>query len=299
LHKILNPAVGVKGRYRFVVRDGATHAIKRETDWIPNIITDLGLNSWGLGTFNCSFCQIGTGVTTPATTDTALATYAASTSSSSNSTGNSGSPDYEGYRTFFYRFNVGVLSGNYSEIGVGMASSGSLFSRALIVDGGGSPTTITIISTEYLDVYYELRIVPPLTDATSTISVTGLGSIDVTRRAFAVGSWRPQSSGSYLPMLNVNPNGNYVASNTLVAYTATSIGGSSINGSNSSYTSGSYQRGFTFSVGIGSAVTYGLISMVSGDSDSYIGWQFSLDPVINKTALQTLSLTGAVSWARA
>ena len=299
MSKILLPTVGVKGRYRFVVRDGATHQIKRETDWIPNIITDLGLNSWGNNAFNCSYCQIGTGTTTPATTDTTLATYAAYTTSTGNSTGNSGSPSYEGYRTYSYRFNVGVLSGNYSEIGVGFATSGSLFSRALIVDGGGSPTTITITSTEYLDVYYELRIIPPLTDSTATITVTGLGSIDVTTRALNVGSWKPQQQGQFLPFFNANPYGYYTASNTLVSYTTASIGGTIITGANNSYVNNSYERGFNYGVGIGAAVTYGLFSIQSADSDSLVAFQFSLNPVINKTALQTLSLSGKITWARA
>jgi len=291
--------VGLKGRYRFVVRDAATHQIKRETDWIENIITDLGLNTWG-GGFSLTYCHIGTGTSTPATTDTALQSFSASTSSTGSSTGNLGTPTYVGYRTWSYRFNVGVLNGNYSEVGVGSSNTtGNLFSRALIVDGGGSPTTITIISTEYLDVYYQLQVVPPLTDATSTITVTGLGSIDVTRRALNVGSWKPHSSGPYYPMTQSNPFGNYIASNTLVAYTASGIGGTYLGGSNNSYVNLSYERGFAFGVGIGSAVTYGLISMQSGDQDGLIAWQFSLNPVINKTALQTLSLYGKVTWARA
>ena len=73
-----------------------------------------------------------------------------------------------------YHFAIGAAAGNLSELGVGWASSGTtLFSRALILDSGGTPTTITVLSDEYLYVTYEHRFYPSETDATGSIVFTG------------------------------------------------------------------------------------------------------------------------------
>ena len=46
--------------------------------------------------------------------------------------------------------------------------------RALILDGGGSPTTLTILSDETLDVTYTIRVYPPTTDVTGSITLDGV-----------------------------------------------------------------------------------------------------------------------------
>ncbi len=152
-------------------------------DWFPNLITTAGLNYMGTNrsyAFNTStrggwltYCIVGSGNTTPAFTDSVLANKLAATSSMTamTLTVESTSPYYR-KMVLKYRFAEGVAAGNLAEVGIGWSST-ACFSRALILDGGGNPTTITILSDEYLDVTYEYRIYPKETDDTGTVIFTG------------------------------------------------------------------------------------------------------------------------------
>ena len=186
--------IGMKGEYRFVVRDARTGNIKRETDWFSNLITDAGLNRLGTGGWRHS-CHIGTGTTTPAGGDTALAAQAAVATNAdiqSSTVSNSGAPNYHITTTVVWRFTAGQLNGNYTEVGISWSGT-TLFSRALIVDGGGSPTSITVTSSEFLDVYYRLSMVPDLTDHSYSVTIQGV-TYTVTRRASDVSYtpyWKP------------------------------------------------------------------------------------------------------------
>lgn len=295
---ILNTKIGLEGRYRFVVRDARTHQITRETDWFKNLILNSGLDRLG-GFSNSIFSTvvIGTGTTTPAVTDTQLATLSASTTDNLGSTtGNIGSPTYTSYRIIGFRFSPGSLNGNYSEVGIGWGST-SLFSRALIVDAFEAPTTITVLSTEYLDVYYELRMVPPITDSTENVTITGSGVHSVTRRALAVtsGVWVPPQLG--LGLLTTSDV--FAAwSGSLVAITDTNPSGylgASAAATMASYVSASYERSSSaaFALGQGNGNIATITAQGAGTS-----FQFGFSPVIAKNNTQTLSLTGKISWAR-
>lgn len=140
-----------------------------------NLLLDSGLERLGTGSA-FTHVQLGTGSTTPAVSQTALAAFAASTSNQTDQVDSyvAGPPVYhQCIRSF--RFVAGTATGTFSEIGVGWASSGSLFSRALILDGGGSPTTITVLSDEALDVDYRFRIYPNTADVTGTLTLSGVG----------------------------------------------------------------------------------------------------------------------------
>ena len=156
-----------------------------------NLILDAGLNRLGTGgVANC--CQVGTGTSAPAVTDTTLQAYLVGTSTIQADSAQSyvaGPPAYVTMsRTF--RFGTGVAAGNLTEVGVGWATaSGSLFSRARIVDGGGSPTTISVLSDETLDVVYTLRAYVPA-DATGSVTLAGT-SYGYTMRWAGVGSTIP------------------------------------------------------------------------------------------------------------
>jgi hypothetical protein len=150
--------MGLAGRFKLTMTN-VTDGSVRETEWFDNIVTDSGLN--GIGTTNMvARCYVGTGSTTPADTDTALTSFLAANSSGGTpvSAASVSSPYYS-KNTMVYRFAAGVAAGNISEIGI--APSGTvpqpLFSHALVLDGGGSPTTVTVLSDEILDVTYEIR----------------------------------------------------------------------------------------------------------------------------------------------
>lgn len=157
----------------------------------PNMIVKSGLNAVG-GSSNLLYqCCVGTNSTTVSFEDTALGAQTAATSTvqSSNYGSNASSPYYRWIRKVF-RFGQGTASGNLAEVGM-KTSSGILFSRALIVDSAGIPTTLSILSDEYLDITYELRTYIDTADKTQTLVVNG-DTYNVTLRAADV-----TSSSSY------------------------------------------------------------------------------------------------------
>jgi len=174
----------VRGRFKLVKRHESGVTIQ-ETPWFDNLITDAGLNRWGTIGYH-SAISIGTGTSTPLVTDLALAAFAARTTNAPNleTSGNFGSPDYIAWRTIMYRFPFGSLNGNYTEVSVDQHLGGAtygIFSRALILDGLGAPTSITVLPNESLDVYYQLQRVPVLTDLISTITIGATVHDTVTR----------------------------------------------------------------------------------------------------------------------
>ena len=148
----------------------------------PNMIVKAGLNAVGGGATLIYQCCIGTNSTTVTFIDTGLGAQIAATTTIQSSTygAASSAPYYRWYRKTF-RFDQGVAAGNLAEVGM-KTSSGTLFSRALIVDSAGIPTTLSILEDEYLDVTYELRTYIDATDKVQTIVING-DTYTVTLRA--------------------------------------------------------------------------------------------------------------------
>ena len=161
-----------------------------------NLITDAGLSRMNSYDY-LTYCYVGTGSTPPAVNDTALVNRVATTNKINASTNTvQSTPPYFAEHTKYYEFPVGTATGNLTEVGVGWLDSGvyKLFSRALILDAGGLPTTITILSTEMLRVTYSLRLYIPTGDTTGTITLGGNigGTHNWTLRAAQIttyGSW--------------------------------------------------------------------------------------------------------------
>lgn len=273
-------------------------------DWFPNLILDAGLNRWGTGAI-ISHCQVGTGNTAPANTDTALVTYVAGSSTQqAASVGAQGTAPYYGFRQITFRFATGVATGTLAEVGVGWAISGSLFSRALILDGGGSPTTITVLADETLDVTYELRFYPPLVDVVDTINISGV-DYDYTLRAALVTNSLAWALNVATLITTVSAT-NYVAySGAVGAITSSPSGttGSSSSAAAAAYSNNSLQRDFTVTWGLNNGNVSGGIMSVgfntsSSDEECGGAYQVEFDPVIPKDATKTLSLSYRVQWAR-
>lgn len=301
-------SVGLSGRYRMEVRKASTKQIVRETDWFDNLITNQGLNRIGSDAGIQTGISIGTGTTAPAFTDTALATFAAYTTTvpgGGSTSGNYGAPDYIGYRTFAYQFQPGQLNGNYTEVGIGWASN-VLFSRALIVDGLGAPTSISVLSDEYLTVYYELRMAPPAGDTTGSVTISGVGTMNYTRRAQAASSWRP-------PFFALHPCGSNTSYRTIVFSGAAGVitgqpsGASAYShnlgsGSIEGYVNNSLERyqNFTFQLDQGNQLhrTYFLDSSTSGGGTAGCLWAIELASPFTKLNTQVLNLRFKTSWNR-
>lgn len=132
----------------------------------PNLVLDSGIaiataNATGITSDSLlTNCVVGTGATPPAVTDTALVSQLGVSPNGVRQSGtysyNSGTDEISAVTVMRYAFTLGSIVGNISEIGIRPSSQTNLFSRALIVDGGGSPTTITVTASDQLIVNYTL-----------------------------------------------------------------------------------------------------------------------------------------------
>jgi hypothetical protein len=175
----------MKGFLRVQIRrpDGR---VRWDSGFFPNKILDAGRNNMASQTNWLIYCHVGTGATPPTAVETQLENFVVSTNTihaDSNST--QGSAPYYGWRRKTFRFAVGAGHGgeNLSEAGIGWGAAGStLVSRALILDPTTQlPTTVTPQADELLDVTYEMRYYPPLTDAINSVTLNGVDYTTTTR----------------------------------------------------------------------------------------------------------------------
>lgn len=279
-------------------------------DWFDNIITDGGLERMATESNWIGYCQVGTGNTAPAAGNSTLDSYLANTNyvvSYSNSA--QATPPYYASKTATYRFAEGVAAGNLSEIAVGWAASGSLYSRALILDGAGSPTTITVLSDEYLDATYQLRIYPPTVDVTGTVDFAGVTYDYIGRAADvdAAGSWGVGSSliTSFRHAGSIGASGKYVYDGDIGSITASGPSGNSAYTSNynaSAYVALSYEREANLVYGLSEGnITAGIRSLLC--DLGWGGWQFQFNSQVDgsripKDNTKILSISFKHSWAR-
>ena len=127
-----------------------------------NLVLNCGLDL--LATMSLYFatdtCNVGTGTTAPAVTDTGLETRFASSSTLYGTVsydGTASDPMSIGV-TRVFEFAIGVFSGQpLSEVGLSAGSNSNYFNRQLIKDEYGSPTTITVLVDEGVRITAESR----------------------------------------------------------------------------------------------------------------------------------------------
>lgn len=305
------PAVGMttKGRYMLIKRDAWGVEIER-TPWFDNIILDSGLNRWGTGLV-IGGAAIGTDNTAPNASQTGLlaqTTYTTGTGTGHGTASALGSSPYNNTYTVVYRTVLGQLNGNYYEVGVGWLT-GNMFSRALILDGGGSPTVISVTSAQQLDIVYQLSVYPPLTDiGPTTITISGV-NYDVTGRACQVNtlsgggspSWSPSLAltGAIGGSLSFNSFSN-TYTGTLGAITGSPSGTSDPSGSitANAYSNNSLQRTAYATYSLTQANLSGGIKSTRFWWGSLAGFQYEFNPVIPKDSTKTLVLNYSINWAR-
>lgn len=310
----LKGTAGVAGKYR--LRTGRRDADGNEittydSGWFDNIITDAGLNLMG-GDGYMQACQVGSGSTTPDVGDTALASFVAGTTDRETTVeAVQGSAPYYASITLTYRFAEGDAAGNLSEVGIGTdVTGGTLFSRALITDGGGSPTSITVLADEFLDVTYQLQLVPPTTDSTFNVTDSGpagtvhavtLRAANVTSSNVSAGAWRaPVATGASNGAVELTANALEVTNGAIGAITEKPAGSRDLSGTAvaDDYVGSSLEATgtLTFDLSVGN-LSGGIQSVVF----QFIGagtWQAEFDPVIPKTSTETLTIDVEVSWTR-
>jgi hypothetical protein len=304
---IFAPEYRASGHFRFTARS-ARYKGERYLGETKNLILDQGLlRLIGGGGISSGYVQLGTGITAPANGQTSLVTYVSSISNFQSQVDSYvvGPPPYT-QTVREYRGTVGGNTGTFYEVGLGWASVGSLLSRALILDGGGSPNPITVLSDEQLSVYYTFRWYPPTTDATGTITVNG-SNYDWTARAAGI-SYAPQAEQllSYgilgyrgIPYADLV----YPAASTLGTITGDPSGVAiPSTAASTAYTSpntyGEFISTFNPTVvpagGVGAMAT----RIYASSGGPTRGIQVSFTPPLPKTGTQTLTITTRASIAR-
>lgn len=295
------------GRFKFVAHrpDGSTRVV---ADWFDNLILDAGLNRLGTGPA-LDVCKVGSGSTEPAVGQSSLvAQVAQSTNLFAATSGHDGAGTY-GYARNTYRFAPGTATGNLSEVGVGW--SDGLFSRALIKDNLGAPTTITILADETLDVVYELRMYAPVSDSVFNVTIAGNSHAFTCRPANISGSGGGTWVGGLVNLLNGAVTAGqsttgvaaYSTDAALAARTG-ALSGTALTATNtpsttyqftSAYANNSYQRNarVTFGLDSGSSAFGGfMMSLYTG------AWQVTVSPALAKSASNVLTLDFSLTWAR-
>jgi hypothetical protein len=275
----------------------------------PNLIVDAGLDFIGSTgtTLTCmNNAQMGTGGTAPATTDTGLQTPIGTRVSKDFASNASGPAFAYWQETLQFTFLEANANGNLAEIGLfSSTSGGTMWTRQVLKDGTGTPTTITKTSAERLQVTYNVRLYSPTADVTGNVTISGTVYAYTVRAANInqSGAWGAfpltgyfagGSCGAYLTESNVlgTTSGNIAGpqdGNTI--QTSTSIG---------AYTPGSFNRQHTyfwdtnrgnFTTGVG-GVLYG------GTNANAFMFQCSFGTQIPKTALKQLTIVALLSWGR-
>jgi hypothetical protein len=303
---LVNIHAGLSGRFKLEARkpDGSVETL---ASWFDNLITDGGLNRWGTGAPFLQ-CQVGTGTSQPAVTDTALQALVA-TSGGPTQTAQTAQPTAPYYQTMVlqYTFAQGAVVGNMAEVGVGWP--GGLWSRARIKDAGGVDTTITVVALDQLIVSYELRLNIPNVDGTAVQTIGGVSTTITTRAANAASTnW---VGGGNQGLSAVNAAGGF-ASFSLSGSGATAYDGaiglitgfpSGTSTGASAATRGSYANNSLF---VDLTTTFSISQgNLAGGIDAFrlfVGpgdWQFGFSPAIAKLNTQVLTIPLRFSWARA
>lgn len=330
------PSIGYGGRFTVELIDAQTKLVKRHLEF-DNLITNVGLDSLLDNSIyphkvtgdsfseQILFCAVGTNSTAPAATQTTLgAEIAPAVDNRTKSNGAippgtvtyvAGSPDYW-YRRGTWLFGTAQGNGNLTEIGLFTASSGgTMFTRQLLKDGGGTPTTVVKTSAEELRVTYEFRCRPAQADVTGTVTLDGV-SYDYTVRPCDVDNANNFSWGGYISSGDFwnNSSANHAScyeTQTLSAREGTGPSGSASACSScapSAYSAGTYYRDYTaiwqsgvgnFGLGVGS-VTF----LAPANTGSHAStWQISFAATtggarIPKTNTKRLTLVFRHSVAR-
>ena len=177
-------------------------------------------------------------------------------------------------------------------------TDGFLYSRALIKDGNGDPTTITLLADEFLDVTYELRCYPNLTDVTITGLDLGESTHDVTIRAANVTSgtlWGFPLGGA--ASFSAYPSSTIFNGGIGVITSSPSGDSANLGEISLPYSANSRKQTASATLSLNYANLAGGIRSIKL-STSLGAHQLEFNPPINKTSEKTLTLNFEVSWGR-
>lgn len=301
------PNIVMKGFVKWeLVRNG--RVIRDSGGFHPNVITNVGMDSIGAYvTIDTATTQakVGTGSAAPAITDVNLQTpigTAVTRSAVLSNTYTAGPPDYWA-RQHQYKFLEANANGNLTEFGT--FNSATMFSRQLLKDGTGTPTTITKTATDQLWITYEIRLYPPTVDVNSVVTISAV-NYDVTTRPMQVNG--ASAWGAFIWAGLTTQRAQTKESNALLSRTAASDFGNQDQSTivDTAYVSGNYYietqtvwdiTNANYPSGIGAIAHF--YGSNSGFSSSYQMFQHVfVTTKIPKTNTKKLTLFLRRSWGR-
>ena len=294
----------MEGVYSFKAINSLTNQERDLSAYIAedhfNLILNSGLNYLGTN-YVGSYCCVGTGSTPVNASQTALVSQVAQTSTiQAQSAGNQSTPPYFTWGRLTFRFEQGVAAGNLTEVGIrsDAGPNSALFSRALIVDSGGNPTTLTILSDEYLDVTYELRFYPEMNDQTYELTLYGENYSVLVRPANVTSVTVIQAQYYFFQWINYYYTTQYYYYNGPIGTVTGEPSGSSYSNDtgHGAYVSNSYERNFICSLGLNDGnLSEGIRSILIKTHKA--DWQLQFTPPIPKDSFKTLVLNIYTSWS--
>lgn len=288
---------------------GADLCNLEELPSFKNLITDNGLRLFGSSAGYINYCNIGSGSTVPSASDTSL-TNRLRGSNTVNGADVLGADNTDALNPFVYkrrriRFAPTGSAYNVSEIAFGEDAAGlNLFNRVLVKDGGGSPISLSVLGDEFLDVQIEVRVYPPITDMTGTLTPTGKDTTPRTWTARASGNGGTLSSSSFDAW---TAEGNLIGLKSGIAPTLAftgslppifstptgSLGAAQANTATMTASGASYTK--TITAGLSNWV--GLIKTIRLQSDGN-NMNIEFDPPFDKKGVDTFEIKYKMSWGR-
>lgn len=281
----------------------------------PNLITDNGMNLFGMGPINngsatgyfSSRCQVGTGTGTLSFSDTALFNRRAA--AGSGGIGNRIAYwDTTNPKTlvlqFVYQFAVGAATGALTELGLSSADTGSLSTHAFFKDAFGDPTVVDVDSDEQVIVTYRLYITPSELDDVFVVTQNDV-EYTITTRLGRAGSWTDGAVYECFSGLL-----SYTGASSSYYYTGASSGVGPVTSVPSgdvsvfqnfsavygAYTAGNFYRDDSCTISLNQAIANN-IGAFRFDAVPFTV-QIGISPRLNKTSNDTIKFTVRTSWAR-
>src|SRR5690625_1044296 len=252
----------------------------------PNLITDNGLEMLKSSDF-LSKIMVSSDSTAPAKTDTALAGLVATSGSTSVSEGpHDFSPvDYPWCSAnVSVQFGKGDAAGNLSKVAIGKSST-DMFAVALIKDGAGNPTTITVTAIEFLTVTYQWRVYYDLTwTQDNTFTVDGV-STTTTLMQGELSSADARYWNKYGASGSSNYGDSYYSSSTPTAGAAlpSSVDAGQSNPTRTLGGTGVYSCSFTYDFTISNMNATGIAGMSFGNTRLFsLRTNMKIDPAISE-----------------
>ena len=280
---------------------------RRRRAHFKNIITNQGFNNLSTVGNVMTEVAVGTGNTPETVNDTTLQNFVAGTGNdTSDSFTAQGAPPYYGSQSWVWRFGEGAAAGILAEAGIGRGNTNvdgsDLWSRALIKDGAGNPTTVEVTATEWLDVSYQNRLYPgELVDSTGSVLISGQSHDYVLRNSIVTSG---NGWGAYLQ--SIFPVNNGVGTVGRVYQVGGVLGGveGSPTGPDSDtmntrvaggYSADSFNQDCTWSLNLDTGNFTGGFDAMTFMVNVGV-FQMSLDPFVDKTNLKVFDFSVNFSW---